>query len=359
MKDPNPKNQEFIPGRGAQINPPNPFDHQHLSDSGLVWHDEDELDQLRQTEHIPTHPKTILNKVESPDVPFPWSMNPYQGCEHGCVYCYARNTHTYWGYSAGIDFEKKILVKRNAPELFEAKLKSKKWKASPIMLSGNTDCYQPLEKEYQLTRKILEIAWRYRHPISIITKNSLILRDLDILEKMAEHNLIQVAITVTTLDEDIRRKLEPRTATGQKRIDVIRKLSETGIPVNVMMGPIIPSLTDHEIPIIAEQASKAGALLFSYTIVRLNGDVEIIFKDWLTKAFPDRYDRIIHQIENVHGGKVNDSRFKVRMRGEGRIADMITQQVKIARAKYFKDKEIPTFNFELYEQFKNPQLKLF
>ena len=359
MKKPIHNNQSLITGRGAQINPPNQYDKHHLSHPGLIWNDDHEIDQIRNTLHIPNHPKSILNKIESPDVPFPWGMNPYQGCEHGCVYCYARNTHTYWGYSAGLDFEQKILIKHNAPELFEAKLKSKKWKATTIMLAGNTDCYQPAEKKYELTRKILQIALRYQHPISIITKNSLILRDLDILKNLASNQLVHVAITVTTLNEEVRRKLEPRTATGHKRIEVIHKLSEAGIPVNVMMGPIFPSLTDHEIPEIARQASDAGALSLSYTIVRLNGNVEIIFKDWLNKAFPNKSERIIHQIENIHGGKVNDSRFKTRMRVEGQIADIIKQQIQLVRKKYFADKKLPDLNFTLYEQKKDPQLKLF
>lgn len=281
MSDPSKSTPQYIAGRGAQINPANPFDSTFQEESGQIWNDEEELEGLKKMHNLETHPKSIINRVDSPDIPFAYSMNPYQGCEHGCVYCYARNTHTYWGYSAGIEFEQKILVKQNAPELLEKQLWSKNWEPHPIMLSGNTGCYQPAERKYKLTRQLLEIAWRYKHPIALITKNSLILRDLDILKQMASKDLIHVAITITTLEEDLRQKLEPRTATGLKRIEVIRQLSDAAIPVNVMMGPIIPSMTDHEIFRIAKAASEAGAKELHYTILRLNGDVAIIFKDWL------------------------------------------------------------------------------
>ena len=349
----------YLKGRGAQINPANPFHTQHYEDDGLIWNDEDEINALRRTQYIDTHAKTILNKVDSPDIGFGYSMNPYQGCEHGCIYCYARNTHTYWGYSAGIDFEQKILVKKEAPRLLEEKLKKKNWQCIPVMFSGNTDCYQPAEREFKLTRQMLDILWKWRHPAGIITKSALIFRDIDLLAEMAEQGLIHVSISITTLDEKLRQKLEPRTASSQKRIEVVQRLSERGIPVNVMMAPIIPSLTDHEIEPIARLTSEAGALRFNYTMVRLNGDIGAIFKDWLQKNFPDRYNRVIHQIEHCHGGKLNDSRFGIRMRGEGNYADMIRQQVQLMRAKYFNGRVMPKYNLELYERKKNPQGRLF
>ena len=228
----------YIQGRGAQFNPNSPFDH-FLKDEHLVF-DSD-------TKHIPTHPKTIVNKVDSPDIPFPYSINPYQGCEHGCVYCYARNTHPYWGYSAGLDFEKNILIKENAPGLLKAFLNKKNYQCAPIMISGNTDCYQPAEKKYQLTRKMLEICLQYKQPISVITKNALILRDLDIIQELSKLQLIQVLLSITTLDEHLRLKLEPRTTTISKRFHTVRNLSEAKVPVYVMMAPIIPGLTDTEI----------------------------------------------------------------------------------------------------------------
>ncbi len=348
--------ETYLKGRGAQINPPNPYD-QYIYDSNPAVHlDPDE--QLR-TEYIDVHPKTMLNKVTSPDIPLDWSLNPYQGCEHGCVYCYARNTHTYWGYSAGTDFEQKILVKKNAAELVEAKIKSANWKAAPLMLSGNTDCYQPIEKKLEITRSILEVMWKYRHPVGIITKNSLILRDLDLLKQLAQNNLVHVAISVTTLDEDLRRKLEPRTASVQNRLFTIEKLSNHGIPVNVMFAPVIPSLNDHEVFKVAEWTSKLGARSMGYTMVRLNGDVGVIFEDWLRKNFPDRADKVVNKIKANHGGQVNDSQFGRRMQGEGNYAEIFKRQYQLAKKKFFEGRETPPYNLELHQQMKNPQLSLF
>ena len=307
---------QYIHGRGAQINPDNPFDTNSYGNKGLIWDDDDEIQAHKKTEHIRVYPKTILNKVNSPDIGMSYSMHPYQGCEHGCVYCYARITHNYWGYSAGIEFEQKILVKDSAPEILETKLKSKKWMPAPIMFSGNTDCYQPVEKKYRLTRRMLEILWRYRHPVGLITKNALINRDIDILTDLAKESLVHVAISITSFDEEVRRRLEPRTSSGAKRIQVVEKLSNAGIPVTVMFAPIIPSINDREVFDIAKASADAGAVRMHHTIVRLNGAVAEIFQDWLRKNYPDRYDRVIHQIESCHGGKLNDSRFGTRMRGK-------------------------------------------
>ncbi len=348
--------ETYLKGRGAQINPPNPFD-QFIYDANPAIHlDPDE--QLR-TEYIDVRPKTMLNKVTSPDIPLDWSLNPYQGCEHGCVYCYARNTHTYWGYSAGTDFEQKILVKKNAAELVEAKIKSANWKAAPLMLSGNTDCYQPIEKKLEITRSILKVMWKYRHPVGIITKNSLILRDLDLLKQLAQNNLVHVAISVTTLDESLRRLLEPRTASVQSRLFTIEKLSNHGIPVNVMFAPVIPSLNDHEVFRVAEWTSKLGARSMGYTMVRLNGDVGVIFEDWLRKNFPDRADKVLNKIKANHGGQVNDSQFGRRMQGEGNFAEIFKRQYQLAKKKFFEGRETPPYNLELHQQVKNPQLSLF
>lgn len=359
MSDSSPTDPHYIQGRGAQINPPNPFDKTHYTHEGQIWHDPEEMLALRATSYIETHPKTIINKVESPDIPFSYSLNPYQGCEHGCVYCYARNTHTYWGYSAGIEFEQKILIKHNAPLLLSKQLASKNWVPQPIMLSGNTDCYQPAERQYELTKKILDVALQFRHPIGIITKNSLILRDIAVLRSLAEHNLVHVSITITTLDENTRLNLEPRTVTGTKRIEVIRSLSKANIPTSVMIGPIIPSLNDHEIPEIARLSAEAGALDLHYTMLRLNGDVQAIFKDWLQKNYPDRYDRVMHQTASLHGGQINDSRYSTRMRGEGNLADILRQQVALVKRKYFAGRVMPLLNTEEYLKRRDPQLSLF
>ena len=347
---------KYIKGRGAQINPPGPY-------AGLIV-DEDpqahlEEGQTLRTKYLPVYPKTMLNKISSPDIPLEWSLNPYQGCEHGCVYCYARNTHPYWGYSAGTDFEQKILVKKDAAKLVEKKIKSPNWKATPLLLSGNTDCYQPVEKKLEITRRILEVLWKYRHPVSVITKNSLLLRDLDILSKMAAHHLVHVAISVTTLDEKLRQKLEPRTASVQSRLWTIEKLSKQGIPVRVMFAPVIPGLNDREIFKVAQWASALGARGMAYTLVRLNGDVGVIFEDWIRKAFPDRADKVLNLIKNCHGGQLNDSRFGKRMSGQGPYADIINRQFRLAVAKFFSDKKMPGFNLNLHHKTKNPQLSLF
>lgn len=348
--------EPYLKGRGAQINPNSRFESIVREPDPLQLQEEGERPR---TQVIEVYPKTILNKVTSPDIGPAWSMNPYQGCEHGCVYCYARPTHNYWGYSAGVDFEQKVLVKKNAAALLEASLRKKKWEPMAIMLSGNTDCYQPVEAELGITREILEVLWRYRHPVGIITKNSLILRDLDILRKMAEHRLVKVSISITTLEENLRRQLEPRTASVAARLKTVKTLTENGIPVNVMMAPIIPGLTDHEIMEMAKTVSELGAGSMYYTMVRLNGDVAEIFEDWIRKNLPDRADRVLNRIRDCHSGNLSDSRFGVRMRGEGQIAEMVSQQMKLARKLYFAGKKLPDYNLELFHQTKNPQLKLF
>ncbi|MCR9100722.1 MAG: PA0069 family radical SAM protein [bacterium] len=342
---------KYNQGRGAQINPANRF-HEH--DYGL-----EPLQPDARTQYIPVYPKTILNRVESPDIGMAWSMNPYQGCEHGCIYCYARNTHNYWGYSAGLDFEQKVLYKKDAPQLLEQQLKKKNWKPEPIMLAGNTDCYQPAEQTLGITREILKVLWKYRHPVGIITKNSMVLRDLDLLQPMAENRLLRVSISLTTLDEKLRRLLEPRTASVKARLKTIEVLAAKGIPVNVMMAPIIPGLNDHEILEVGQRVSSLGAVSMAYTMVRLNGDVAAIFEDWIRKTMPDRADRVLNRIRDVHGGELNDSRFGTRMRGEGQFAEVVKQQFQLARQRYFADKAKPAYNLDLFEQRRNPQMSLF
>ncbi|WP_417371077.1 PA0069 family radical SAM protein [Gelidibacter japonicus] len=351
-----------IKGRGAQINISNRFfrlSHEIRDDFLEYCAKEGEVADKNKTLFLDVFPKTIVNKVTSPDVGMGYSMNMYQGCEHGCIYCYARNTHEFWGYSAGLDFERRILVKKEAPLLLEKFIKRKSWEAHPIVMSGNTDCYQPAEKRYEITRKCLEVFLKYRHPVGIITKNALILRDLDIMKALAKDNLIAVNISITSLSEDTRRVLEPRTATIKKRLETVKNLSEHGIPVNVMMAPIIPSINSHEVLALAKKVSEMGALSMGHTIVRLNGAIGEIFTDWIKKTMPDRADKVLHQIESCHGGNLNDSRIGTRMRGEGEIAKQINDMVKLAKLKYFKNKSMPKLNTSLHEQFKDGQLKLF
>lgn len=356
----NPKST--IKGRGAQLNVSNrffEFSHE-LRDDFLEFCEKDgEIADKNKTRYLEVFPKTIVNKVPSPDVGMAYSMNAYQGCEHGCIYCYARNSHEFWGYSAGLDFERRILVKKEASKLLETQLKKKNWKAQTIVMSGNTDCYQPAEKQFEITRQCLEVFLKYKHPVAIITKNALILRDLDLLKALAKDNLIGVNMSITSLSEDTRRILEPRTATTKKRLETVKMLACNGIPVNVMLAPIIPSINSHEILPLAKAASEHGASAIGHTIVRLNGAVGDIFIDWINKKMPDRADKVLNQIAACHGGSLNESRFGVRMRGEGKIAEQINNLVKLAKQKYFSHKVMAHLNCELYESFKTGQLKLF
>lgn len=338
------KQEDFFKGRGSQVNPNNRFNKYTIVTEHIEGLDEPLL-QNHKTEVIFTHPKTIINRVDSPDVGAAYSMNPYQGCEHGCIYCYARNSHEYWGYSAGLEFEQKIIVKQNVVETLEKQFSNKNWEPLPIMLSGNTDCYQPLERKMKITRGILETCLKYKHPVGLITKNALITRDIDILSELAKLKLAHVMVSINSLTEETRLLLEPRTATHKGRLNTLKKLSDAGIPCGVMVAPIIPGLTNHEIANVIEQAAAHGASTAGYTIVRLNGAIAGIFKDWLYKAYPDRADKIWNQICSVHGGQVNDSRYGARMSGEGKIAESIWQLFAIAKRKHMGGK--PKFEFDL------------
>ena len=352
----------FLKGRGAQINFENRFVRQQQTVENPEVIDVDEDDIKYKTKFLEVFPKTLVNVIKSPDLNMFYSVNPYQGCEHGCTYCYARPTHEYWGYGPGIDFETNILVKKNAPDLLIQKFHSKNYRKSikPISVSGNTDCYQPAEKIFKLTRAILEICLEYRHPVSIITKNALVLRDVDILKEMAEFNLIHVNMSITTLDEKLRLALEPRTSTAIRKLEVLRTFSQAGIPVNVMMAPVIPGINDMEVMKIVKTAAENGAQNIHYQIVRLNGPNGAIFADWLEKYFPDRKEKVLHQIQDLHGGKLNDSRFGLRMKGEGNFALNIKRQFEIAKNKYFPSPHLPVLNTELfYIPNQNAQLELF
>lgn len=323
----------YLKGRGAQINTRNKF----LKTETVREHIEsidDWSDPNSPTQYLIENAKGLVNKVESPDVGMFYSMNPYQGCEHGCIYCYARNSFEYFGYSAGLDFERKIIVKKNAPELLRKFLMNPKWECVPIGLSGNTDCYQPAEQKFRITRQLLEICNEFNQPVGMITKNAGMLRDMDILKKMAAKNLVSILVSVTSLNEDLRRVMEPRTTTGKQRLKLIRDLSSEGVRMGVMLGPMIPGLNEHEMHEIMKQASEAGATFSAYTFIRLNGSIKILFRDWLYKNFPDRGDKVWHMIEGSHGGKVNDSRWGTRMRGEGNIAEMVAQQYRKYTLKF-------------------------
>ena len=318
----------YVKGRGAQLNPHNHFQKNDYVQEHVEGIDDWEVEQ-HKTSFIMGTAKSIVNKVDSPDVGMAYSLNPYQGCEHGCTYCYARNAHEYWGYSAGLDFERKIIVKQDAPALFKKFLEKKGWDASVISLSGNTDCYQPAERKFRLTRQLLEIALAYKQPIGMITKNALILRDQDILQEMAKLNLCRVYVSINSLNEELRMKMEPRTTTARQRLKIVEELSKAGIPMGVMVAPLVPGLSDHEVPKILKAIADNGAQRAGYTVVRLNGAIGPIFEDWLKKNYPDRADKVWHMIQSCHGGSVNDSRFGDRMRGDGNIAQMIRDTFKL------------------------------
>lgn len=330
----------YLKGRGAQNRVANKFLDNYITYDESIQYEQAESGI--QTQFFKEYPRKIVNEVNSPDIGFALSVNPYQGCEHGCVYCYARNSHEYWGFNSSIDFESRIIVKENAPELLEQYFLKSKKEVQPIALSGNTDCYQPAERKYEITRKLLQLFLKYRSPVSIITKNSLILRDLDLLKGLAKQNLVHVMISITSQNEELRRILEPRTSSAKNKFKAIRKLTDHGVPVGVMTAPIIPGLNHHEIPQLLREAAQNGAGRAAYTVVRLNGSISGIFREWLKKNFPDRYDKVIHQIEGLHGGTVNDSEFGRRMKGEGPYASIIKQLFNTAYRKYFdlKDKNI-------------------
>ncbi|RMA65898.1 PA0069 family radical SAM protein [Ulvibacter antarcticus] len=353
---------EPIKGRGAQRAIHNRFfelQHEVLDEYLNFCEAEGEVADKNRTKYIDVFPKTFVNKVSSPDVGMSYSANPYQGCEHGCVYCYARNSHQYWGYGAGLDFERNILVKKNAPELLEQKLRSKNWQGETIVFSGNTDCYQPIERKLEITRKCLQILLKWKHPVGIITKNSLILRDLDLLKELSALNLVSVNLSITSLSEETRRLLEPRTASIKNRLKTLQILSDNNIPVRVMMAPIIPSLNSHEILPLVKKVAELGAYDVAFTIVRLNGQIAEIFKDWAYKTMPDRAEKILNQIAECHGGSLNDSRFGTRMRGEGTYAAQLKATMTLAKKKYLKEKRSSTLDSSHYLALKNPQTRLF
>ena len=357
----NPEHKGLLKGRGAQRPETNRFEqyrHEPRADFREYRLLEGEATSVR-TQYLKVHPKSIVNKVESPDVGMSYSMNPYQGCEHGCVYCYARNSHQYWGYGPGLDFESRILVKENAPALLEKWLRKPSWKAAPIVLSGNTDCYQPAERTFRITRACLEVFLKYRHPVGIITKNALLLRDLDLLKALNEFGLVGVHISVTSLNPDTRRLLEPRTTTMTQRLRTIEKLTEAVIPVNAMLAPIIPGINSHELIGLARAVADAGARSFGLNVVRLNGAIGDIFTHWIRKAMPERAEKVLSQIRSCHGGTLNDSRFGIRNKGEGPLAQQIHGMAEICQKKYFSGREFPALNTSLHQEYKTGQLKLF
>ena len=327
-------------GRGSGFNPANRFDTYHIE---KVFEDEffDDDDRAVPTQFIPDHTKNILSKNDSPDIPYTYSINPYRGCEHGCIYCYARPSHEYLGFSPGMDFETKILVKYDAPRLLEKVFLNPKWTPEPICVSGNTDCYQPAERNLKITRELLKVFLKFRNPVNMITKNFLITRDLDILSELAKLNLIEAVVSITTLNKELAHRMEPRTSIPAKRLEAIEKLTTAGVPVSVLTAPVIPGLNDHEFPEILRLAAEAGAQNAGYQILRLSHALKDLFKDWLERQYPNRYNKVIHSIQDVRDGKLNETEFGKRMRGEGEMADHIARVFQTFVKKYGLNKHRP------------------
>src|SRR5881275_2425332 len=321
-----------IRGRGASWSPANRFERLHvdLTDIDVVDDDPDAEERPRRaTQYFRDGTRTIITRNASPDVGFETSLNPYRGCEHGCIYCYARPTHEYLGFSAGLDFESKIMVKTNAPELLRMELESPRWEPQTLVMSGVTDPYQPVEKKLRITRGCLEVLAKFRNPVAIITKNRLVTRDIDLLRELAGCNAVAVNISVTSLDPKLQRVLEPRTSSPEARLDTIRQLRATGIPAGVMVAPVIPGLTDHEGPKILEACAEAGAQFAGYTIIRLPWAVAPLFEHWLDEHFPDRKEKVLGRIRDMRGNRLNNSQWDTRMTGEGVFAEQIASLFRV------------------------------
>lgn len=347
---------DYYKGRGAQTNPSNRYLGKKIVKEHIEGLDEELVLHIPRKLFLES-PKSIISENKSPDIPFKFSINPYQGCEHGCVYCYARNTHNYWGFSAGIDWESKIIVKKNAAELLEKRFLKSSWNPETIVLSGNTDPYQPIERKFRITQSLLKVFVKYQNPVGIITKNALIARDLELLKYLAERQLVRVYFSITTMDEKMRRVLEPRTTNANKMLKTMLLLSKSGVPVGLMMGPIIPSINDHEIDLILKAGYDHGAVTANYTLARFNGDVSNVFADWLQKNFPSRADKVWNKVKSIHGGQVNDSRFGKRMSGEGNYAHIFKSIFEASKSKYFIEQEMKPLRNDLFR--KNGNLNLF
>ncbi|MCL4222441.1 MAG: PA0069 family radical SAM protein [Phycisphaerales bacterium] len=334
----------LIRGRGSAVNPPNRFEKVGLTIDG-EYLDEvaAEHPQGRQvrTQILADIARTIINPVESPDLPFCWTINPYRGCEHGCPYCYARPTHETFGLSCGLDFETKIYVKHDAARLLRAELSRDSWRGEPIMMSGVTDPYQPMERDLKITRQCLEVMAEFGQPVSVITKNRLVTRDVDLLSRLASQGRAVVRLSLTTLDAKLSSMLEPRASSPRDRLAAIRELTAAGIPVGVMTAPIIPGLNDEMIPALLESAAEAGAQHAAYTLLRLPWQVEQVFEQWLRENLPDRAARVMNTLKAARGGKVYDAAFNRRMRGWGVRAEQIGKMHKLMCRRYGLDKPSP------------------
>lgn len=347
---------------GSEIDPPNRFEKVHHEPDldHLEW-DQEHLRVGRQVEYLSDATQTIVSENRSPDIPFRYSLNPYRGCGHACPYCYARPGHEFLGLNAGLDFETKIVVKHDAARLFRDFLAKDSWVPEPVTFSGVTDCYQPAERRFRLTQQCLTVALEARQPISIVTKNALVLRDLPLLSEMATHNLVHVFLSITSLDAELARSLEPRTSIPNARLRAVRELAAAGVPVGVMVAPIIPGLNDSEVPSILEAAKEAGARVASYVLLRLPLTVEPVFREWLERTQPHKVERVMGRVRETRDGKLNSAAWGERMVGTGEIADQIRSMFRLFRKRYGLDGPMPE---QSTENFRPPvprsgQLRLF
>lgn len=351
-------------GRGAADNPDNRFAswQREAADDGW-WHGAEEIAPPLATELIIDTAKSVISYNDSPDIPFDRSINPYRGCEHGCSYCFARPSHAYLGLSPGLDFETRLAYKPDAVEVLRRELAHPRYVCKPVALGINTDGWQPVERRLRLTRGILELLAECSHPVSIVSKSALILRDLDVLAGMAQKNLVRVAISITTLDADLTRRMEPRAPSSQRRLSVIRELSAAGVPTAVLVAPLIPALTDHEMENILQAAADAGATSAGYVLLRLPHEVKPLFRDWLEREQPGRAGHVFSLLRQMHGGKEYDSRFGQRQRGAGPLAEIIRQRFKVAQRRLGLAQTLSAMDCTLFQRPADlaaiPQLSLF
>jgi len=335
-------------GRGAGTNPANRYDVEHRTAEHDGWDIEEPLEPIR-TQVMEDQSRTILTRNRSPDVPFDRSINPYRGCEHGCIYCFARPSHAQLGYSPGVDFETKLVAKPRAAELLRATLRRPGYAVAPIAIGTNTDAYQPIEQDRRIMRSVLEVLWAHRHPVSITTKGAALLRDLDILGPMGRAGLARVVISLTTFEPRLSRAMEPRAAAPKRRVGMIRALAQAGVPVGVNVSPIIPGLTEPEIERLVQAAAEAGAGHASYTLLRLPLEVSPLFQDWLAREMPDRAQRVMGKVRETHGGRDYDPAWGKRLKGEGVHAKLIARRFELACRRFGLAREPRRLRCDLFQ----------
>ena len=349
-------------GRGAGSNPPNRFERLHIEENEDTYANTEINgggERKVETVFFKDYSRSVIAKNDSEDIFFDYSVNPYRGCEHGCVYCYARPTHEFLGFSSGVDFESKIMVKQNAAQLLREEFNKKKYIPKLIMISGDTDPYQPVENKLKITRSVLEVCLEYGNPVSIITKNSLILRDLDIIKEMSGLNLISVMLSITTLNKELTSKMEPRTTVPERRLNVVEKMAEAGIPVGVNIAPVIPGLNDNEIPEILKLSAERGASFAGYTMLRLPYSIKELFIEWLERELPDRKEKILNKIREMRGGKLNEAEIGKRFKGQGEQADAIRKLYGLSCKKYRLNERDIDLTTEHFKRRTGIQLEIF